>query len=250
MSDIFRADYLGQGPGAYGTVHLTILVSFIIIATALTLVFKSKPLETQWRFLRVLTIIYFINFIGRQVWLVATGTWNAETALPLHLCSYMIIFIPWAVYGKSTTAMHFLYGVGFPAAMMALIFPADWINDFPVTTYRAFETIFSHELIVFIGIYFLASGLLKVDIRKIKELFITLLGLLLVSFTANIIIGGTANFMFVMEAPQIFPFTAIEDAIGHGYLVVFVALLVIMWLILFLPFYHKEAFVLTKSTQE
>lgn len=241
MSSFFRADFVGEGPGLFSVDHLAILVIVAIASITISWSMRKVSEEKKWRFLRILSIVYVLNFVGRQTWLLATGIWDAAIVLPLHLCSYMLIFIPHAVFTRSPSSIHITYAIGLPGALMALLFPADWINDFPLTVYRSLETISSHSLIAFFPLFMILSGLVTIEFRRIKEVFLVLLAMLGISLIANLIIGNGANYMFVIHAPEIFPFNAIEAAVGYGYLVVYVALLVLLWVLLFLPFYKKPS---------
>lgn len=239
MIDFFRADYIDVGPGLFSIEHLLVLLSFVIITTIIIVIYRSKSPISQWRLLQIMSLFYVFNFIGRQTWLLLTGTWDAATALPLHLCSYMLVFIPLTVWTKSTRAMHITYAIGLPGALMALLFPADWIGDFPLFVYRSLETITTHMMIAFIPLFMIFTGLAKIEFKRIKEMFFILLVMLGISWVANLVIGRGANYMFVMQAPAVFPFNAIEDAIGYGYLVVYVFLLIVLWILLFLPLQTK-----------
>lgn len=240
MIDFFRADYIGVGPGLFSIEHLLVLLSFVILTTIIIVIYRPKSPTSQWRLLQIMSLVYVFNFIGRQTWLLLTGTWDAATALPLHLCSYMLIFIPLAVWTKSTRAIHITYAIGLPGALMALLFPADWIGDFPLLVYRSLETITTHMMIAFIPLFMIFTGLAKIEFKRIKEMFVIIMLMLGFSWIANLLIGNGANYMFVMQAPNVFPFNAIEAAIGYGYLVVYVLLLVLLWVILFLPFKNKN----------
>ncbi len=240
MIDFFRADYSEVGPGLFSVDHLLVLLSFIVLTVLVIYVYRGKSLDAKWRLLQILTFFYVLNFVGRQTWLLMTGTWDAATALPLHLCSYMLIFIPLAVFTRSPRAIHITYAIGLPGALMALLFPADWIGDFPLLVYRSLETITTHMMIAFIPLFMILSGLVKIEFKRIKEMFVIILAMLTFSWIANLLIGNGANYMFVMQAPNVFPFNAIEAAIGYGYLVVYVLLLVLLWIILFLPFRTKK----------
>jgi hypothetical integral membrane protein (TIGR02206 family) len=236
----FGSDYSGMGPGIYSAQHFIYLGISFLILLILYFVFRTKSLSARWGVIKVLTFLLIAWFIGLHIWNSFTGFFTAEGILPVHMCSYMIFFIPIAVFTKNKLAQHLVLGLGMPGAFVQMFMPVDYVFDFPLLTFRAMESMSTHAIIMIIGVLMLSLRLVKLDYKMLPKMSLSLIGLLSISLTVNLLVGGSSNYMFIMFAPAGTPFVAIQEVAGHAYLVAFVLILALIWAGMLLPSYFKE----------
>lgn len=167
----------------FGPVHIISLVLAVIIIYVMYLALRKTSEKTKlWvmgtiSFLGILSMIYNILFLG-----------NPLENLPLHLCSFNAIVLPYAVFTKHKKIcnMLLLWCLG---AFVALILN-NGIVGLPVLGWRSFFYYFPHVFEFGIPILMFVFGLVEKDYKTIPMTIVVLLILFVMTFTANEVING------------------------------------------------------------
>lgn len=225
--------------------HWVYLIGWLAVILALCVIMPRVSLHAKENGLKILVLTIIISEISRVVWGLYHGVFRWQDWLPLHLCSTIIFTGPLLVYTRheklKNLLIAFTYGVSMPAAFFALLTP-----DKPVYSafcYEFFQTMYSHGAIVCMGVYLLRVMGYRPRLKEIPPLLGLLLGLLALCFAVNHLINRldpqelykSANYMFLTFAPRDTPLEAFASFAGKFYMVPTVALLVVVWVLLFVP---------------
>lgn len=167
----------------FGPVHIVSLILAVVIIYIMYLALRKATEKTQlWvmgtiSFLGILSMIYNILFLD-----------NPLENLPLHLCSFNAIILPYAVFKKNEKIcnMLLLWCLG---AFVALILN-NGIVELPVLGWRSFFYYFPHVFEFGIPILMFVFGLVKKNYKTIPMTVVVLLILFVMTFTANEVING------------------------------------------------------------
>lgn len=122
------------------------------------------------------------------------GRW--QEALPLHLCSISALLALAAAFGARGTALDFLWYLGMPGALLALVFPAPALSRFQALLNASYVT--THALILVIPIVVMMLGTWPRAGRS-PVMFMILQGIALVAYGANRMLK--TDFLFLMAPP-------------------------------------------------
>jgi len=220
---------------AYGMGHILWLLSmglvcFLIIYTAR----KLSP-EKQDKLLKAIAIWIAIQEILKDILNYYAGTLQLEH-LPLHFCGISIMFSLWYAFRPGKLNGAYIYGMSLPGAFCALIFP-NW-TQFPFWHFSAINSFTIHAELILFALIALFCGKLKPDIRQIPKMFAVLVLMAVPIYFLNKKWG--TNFMFISDPSPGSPLIPLYNIFGDGYVIAAAVLLVIVWYIMFLPWYLKE----------
>ncbi len=204
----------------------------MLIVLIVVVYLKLKP-AGQLRLDRILAIALAMSYILRWLWALIIGRYKLDENLPLQLCSVSAIMIIAAVFSQKTLLMAFGYACGLPAGLAVFAMPGP--ARYPLVHFFYLLFILSHILLVLMPLLWVTSRRLVPDIRQLPKIFLILLPFAALALSLNSLIG--ANFMYLNGVPGGLGVTGLADALGNpGYQFVMIALLLVIWVILFLPF--------------
>ncbi len=129
---------------------------------------------------------------------------RACEALPLHLCSLSALAALWLSFSPRALPMDFLWYLGIPGALLALVFPAPALSRWQALLNASYFT--THALIVLIPCAVMTRGTYPRRGRA-AQMLILLQGLALIAFAVNRQLG--TDFMFLMAPPAGTPLTRV-----------------------------------------
>jgi len=155
----------------FGATHMVWLSAFAVI-TLLCCIWYRKLSQTgkrHWRF--VIAMLLVADEIFKDVMLIIGGRFTASY-LPLHLCSINIILITIHAFKPSRLLSGYLYTVGIPGAMAALLFPS-W-TSLPLANFMHLHSFTVHILLALYPIVLGAAGELKPEVKSLPSIYFCL----------------------------------------------------------------------------
>ncbi len=175
-----------------------------------------------------LAIFIFVYELAMNIAYLLTDQWTFGV-LPLHLCGINIFVSLFYAFKPSKLIADFLYGVCLPGALFALLTPS-W-TALPILNFFHIHSEIVHIVLVMIPVLLLAGGL-RPDVKNLWKLFLMVLALCIPIYFLNLKLG--TNFFFVHDDDG----NALLVALGNifpDYRIGLLALIAVLWLILFLP---------------
>ena len=135
---------------------------------------------------------------------------RAREAIPLHLCGLSALAAVAAAFGARGFVLDFLWYIGLPGALLALVFPAPAISRWQTALNLSYAA--THALIVLIPLFAMARGARPgPDGAPLTLIALQFAGL--AAFAANRALG--TDFMFLCAPPA---GTPLEAVFAWGYL--------------------------------
>lgn len=163
---------------------------------------------------RAMGALLLISLLTTECLLLAEG--KAADALPLHLCSLSALLALGAAFHANQGSLDFLWYVGMPGALLALIFPAPASSRCQALLTASYVT--THALIVLIPLVQMLRGH-RPRCGHAPDVLIALQGMALLAFFVNRHLG--TDFMFLSAPPA---GTPLEPLFHLGYLPYLLAL--------------------------
>ena len=220
----------GVASGIFTPAHFVVLSLILLSILFIARYFRQADAVTRERLLRTVAVFAIANEILKDVYLLALGQLQWAN-LPLHLCGINIIVIGLYLVKRSPKTAEWLYAIGLPGGLVALISP-DWA-DLPVVNIMFWQANSIHAALVLFPILLLIDGF-RPRIRRLFPIIPWLLGLAAIIFPLNKLLD--TNFLFLNEAPKGTPFEVFEQLMGNpGYIAAFAGLLAVVWVLMYWP---------------
>lgn len=234
MDQFFARDYTGAPFEFLGLAHIITLL-LIVLLNIYLLRFKSKPESARHKVRLIMAAVLIANEIGWHVWNYATGQWNIQTMLPLHLCSVLVWTGALMLITKNYAIYEFSYFLGIAGALQALLTPDLGIYGFP--HFRFYQTFISHGLIVTAAIYMTVVEGLRPSWKSLLRVTLWINVYMVIVFVINQLIGS--NYLFIAHKP---PTASILDMLPGWpvYILYMEAIGLVCCLLLYLPFAIKD----------
>lgn len=161
-------------------------IIFIIVAiTAIVLLcvflkrIKSSKVEIYLKTIAiVIPILEVIKIVWESFWDIKMGHgFNLTGLLPLYTCSMFMYVLPFAGFGKGKVkecALAFLTTISVFAGATNFFIPPIF-NDYPCFSYASFISLNYHFLMVFTGVFLVATGYYTPNFKSIFKGFIPVL---------------------------------------------------------------------------
>ena len=223
----------GSGFMMYGREHIIFLIGIAVGIAILTILYYSATDNGRLKLLRLTAVVIILSEAVRQAAFIILQPVYPISQLPLHMCGLSILIeIIHAVKPNKTTG-EILYSLCFPGALAALLFP-NW-TMYPLLSYQAIQSFVIHGL----HIAFVLMPLFSSDIRPgAKNLWRPALFLLII-LPPIYLLNKTmnTNFFFLNAGSEGSPLQILINLMGNpGFLLGYFGLLIIVWIILYLPF--------------
>ncbi|MBO5898348.1 MAG: TIGR02206 family membrane protein [Clostridia bacterium] len=219
----------GHGFKHFDGTHLCWLAFFLLSAVALCLLYRQLGETGRRRFRYVLASLIVANELFKVTCLLIGGRYNANY-LPLHLCSVNIILIAIHTVRPSKTLDNFLYAIGLPTAILALLLPT-W-TKLPVLNFSHLHSFTVHIELALYPLILLAGGDIKPRARCIGKCLLLLAALAVPAIVCNAVFG--TNFMFLNRHDNILPLVVAENLCGE-HLVAFPVIAAVLLTLMYLP---------------
>lgn len=218
----------GLGFSHFGTTHLCWLGAFVALAVVLCVLYRRLGEMGRRRFRYIMAALIVADELFKVVCLLIGGRYNINY-LPLHLCSINIALIAIHACKPSKTLDHFLYTIGLPTAIAALLFPT-W-NKLPVLNFSHIHSFTVHMLLAIYPLALVVGGDIRPRLRHVWKCFLLLLALAVPIYLFNMRFG--TNYMFLMKTDNIAPLVFFEKLCGThlvGFPVIAAAIVAVLYL--------------------
>lgn len=149
--------------------------------------------------------------------------------LPFHLCSINIFLITIHAWWPSKILGGYLYTVGIPGAIAALLFPT-WTR-LPFMNFMHLHSFTVHILLALYPIVLGMTGELAPSFKKLPKYLLLLVAMAIPIYGLNLLLD--TNFMFLMYAEEGNPLYLFEQIWGnhlYGFPVLILAVMIVMYL--------------------
>ena len=219
------------GFSTFDMTHLLWLLGVILSIVAASIVYRKLTAEKRKVMRIAVGIAVVMCEIIKDIVVAAVGDFGVGY-LPFHLCGINILLIGFDMIKQTKTVRNFLYYIGIPGAMLALIFP-NW-TVLPCMNFFNIHSFVIHQLLVMYPMLLVTSGEVKPDIKTMPKCLLLLVGLAIPVYILNLIFD--TNFMFLMSPETGNPLGLFEQYLG-SHLWGFPVLLPIVMFIMYLPLF-------------
>lgn len=231
----------GVGFSTFGLTHLLWLLAFAVILTASIIVYKKLDANGKNKMRIILGALVFASEMIKNIVAIAIGDFGVGH-LPFHLCGISVVLISFDTVKPTKIVRYFLYYLGIPGALLALLFP-NW-TVLPCLNFFHIHSFTIHMLLVIYPLILIASGEFLPDIKAMAKCILLLICLAIPIYFINLLCD--TNFMFLMEPETGNPLGLFEKYLG-SHLWGFPILLPIVMFIMYLPILIAKK--LTKKPQ-
>lgn len=217
----------GVGFSHYDGLHLAWLIGGAVFMLALSLVYRRQAPAERAALRKWMSNVIIADELFKMV-MLAIGRRYLPTYLPLHLCSVNIFLIAIHARRPNVTLDSFLYTVGVPAAIAALLFPT-W-TELPLGNFMHIHSFSVHILLAAYPVMLLAGGDIVPRAKHIPRCIALLAALAALALAANLLLD--TNFMFLMSADPGNPLYLFGQLWGDhrlGFAVLIPAVLLVMY---------------------
>ena len=208
-----------------------VVISFITIVVLIN-IYRKINVEKKKILIRSCAVIIVLLEAIRDLWAASIGHFTLTGMLPLHLCGVMIFIEFFAVFKNKTILKEFAYCTGIPGAFMAVATPAS--GKYPVLNIQYLQTITIHTFLMLIPLLWITGDGFKPNIKNLPKCFIILCAIALVDAGANFALGS--NYLYINGAPDNTPLKTFENIAGNpGYIAITACILIIVWILMYLP---------------
>ncbi len=219
----------GLGFKLYDKTHLFWLGVFLVLCVVSIITYKK--LNTKNRNIMrigIATTVIVLETVKNCV-AAAIGTFGMGH-MPFHLCGINVLLITFCIFKRTKTVENFLYYIGIPGAMLALLTP-DW-TKMPCNNFFHIHSFVIHMFLVLYPLVLVASGEVKPDFKSMPKCILLLICFAIPALILNIIFDQ--NFMFLMDTAGIGFLQMFKDIFGaHQW--AFPILLPVIMLIMSVP---------------
>ncbi len=221
----------GVGFSTFDMTHLLWLLGAFGSIAAAAAVYRRSSYQKRNIMRTVVGVLVVLCEIIKDIVTIAVGDFGVGH-LPLHLCGINILLVGFDLIKQTKTVRNFLYYIGIPGAMLALLFP-NW-TVLPCANFFHIHSFIVHILLVMYPMILVASGEVKPDIRTMPKCVLLLIGLAIPTYFINLIFD--TNFMFLMSPETGNPLGLFEQYLG-SHLWGFPILLPIVMFAMYLPLF-------------
>lgn len=215
--------------------HISFLALFVVATIVLVRLYRSGDLRFRKRIQIAYAVILVVMEIAKDaICTLGLGILDLDL-LPLHMCGISVILIAIHAIKPNKWTGTLLYCLAMPGAFMALVFP-DW-TAYPVLNYFCLHSFFVHFFQISFPILLLGSGEIRPRITDLWRAVIFLLIIVPPIYFINQALG--TNFFFLNLAAPGSPLELLQALGMPGYLFGFAALVLVFWLIIYLPWMIK-----------
>jgi len=215
----------------FGIQHITVIVVIICISIGLP-VFAKRSLSPIQNLLtsRILAVLISCWVILYDLILLYLGKFNYKTDLPIDICNFIGLLIPFLMWNPNQRLFPFLYFYIMAGTTQAVFVP-HLFDGFPNFVFIKFWIVHG-GLIVYI-LYLAVVWKFQLTLKDLWNSFLFLQAYVLLAWFTNILIG--ANYLFLVQKP---PSYSILDFFGPWpiYLLVADAIMLFLMFMVYLPY--------------
>jgi hypothetical integral membrane protein (TIGR02206 family) len=197
MGSFFSVDWPGAPFVVMSVPHLAALLGLVLFNIGLSRFSRSS--EAIKRRVRIgIVAVLWTNEVIWHLWLMRSGTWDLQHALPLELCSIFVWVGGVMLLTRSRWLYDLAYFLGVAGALQALATPNIGMYGFPHYRYWAFFV--SHGLIVTTVAWMTYGEGFRPTRRSLLRSVVVGAVMMLVVLAIDLAIG--ADYMFLAHKPE------------------------------------------------
>lgn len=225
-----------DGFSTFDTTHVTWLISIGLFLIISIYFYRYLSNKNRRLYQRVIFWVLLMLELAKQLYLLKTNQYSYWSP-PLHLCGLGIFIAGWHAYTPGRTTATLLYALTLPGAAIALLFPG-WTND-PVGGFLHIHSFVFHALLIAFVCSLIVTKQLELYRHDLWRAAVFLLITIPPIYLYNAYFK--TNFMFLNRPVKGTPLQWLFDAFGaSGYLVSLTGVIVILWILLYLPIKRRE----------
>ena len=221
----------GVGFTTFGATHLLWLLGFAITLAAAIVLYRKLDTKGKNTMRIILGATVFLMETAKNIVAAAIGDFGAGH-LPFHLCGISVLLITFDVFKPTKIVRYFLYYLGIPGALLALLFP-NW-TVLPCFNFFNIHSFTIHIMLTIYPVALVAGGEFLPDIKAMFKCILLLICLAIPIYFINLLCDTT--FMFLMDPETGNPLELFEKILG-SHLWGFPILLPIVMFIMYLPIF-------------
>lgn len=217
----------GLGFPLFGFGHLCWMAAFLLFAVFCCRIYQHSNEEECQRIRHLFAVLLLLDEAVKVIGLAVQGLYLPRY-LPFHLCSINIILITVHSIRPSRVLDNFLFTVGIPSAMIAILTPS-W-TVLPHWNFMNLHSFTVHILLATYPIMLLYNGELNPQLKYLPGSLGVLAGLACVAYGVNLLFD--TNFMFLMYPNPGTPLVWFEANMGNhfwGFPILVTAIVVVMY---------------------
>ena len=231
----------GVGFSHFGLLHVVWLLVFVALTVINCVLYRRLNSKAKRNWKIIVALLLLADEVFKDVMLVIGDRFQPDY-LPLHLCSVNIILIAVHAWKPSKLLSGYLYTVGIPGAMAALLFPS-W-TSLPLGNFMHLHSFTVHILLAMYPIVLSSSGELDPQAKRLPQYLLLLVAMAIPIYGINLLLD--TNFMFLMSADPGNPLYLFEQMWGnhlYGFPVLITGVLLVMYvpLVIFRKVKSKKA---------
>ena len=231
----------GVGFTHFGLLHLIWLLVFAAVTIINCILYRKLGAVGRARWKKTVALLLLADELFKDIMLLIGGRFRPDY-LPLHLCSINIILIAVHAWKPSKLLSGYLYTVGIPGALAALLFPT-W-TSLPIMNFMHLHSFTVHILLALYPIVLGTAGELNPQVKQLPRYLLLLIAMAIPIYGINLLLD--TNFMFLMSADAGNPLYLFEQLWGnhlYGFPVLIAAVLLVMYvpLVIFRKIKSKKA---------
>lgn len=216
----------GVGFPFYGGLHIAWLIAAVLFFAVSAIVYRKCTEKGRVILRKGVALAIVADEIFKMAVLFAGGNYMVDY-LPVHLCSINIFLIAYHAWKGGKVLDNYLYTVGIPGALVALLFPS-W-SELPGYNLMCIHSFTVHILLAGYPLMLFLGGEIKPNVKLVPRCVALLGGLALIALVFNLVFD--TNFMFLMSASEGNPLKLFENMWGShlwGFAVIIPAVIVVM----------------------
>lgn len=232
MNSIFARESYVETALFLSPVHLITIFLFLILLWFQYRFRKHPLMKTYGRWALVAAL--FLSEVSLIIWSIYVGQWDLRFNLPLQLCTISLYLCIIMLIIKQRFIFEIVYFFGLAGAFQAIVTP-ELYYTFP--HYRFLHFFIAHFAIILAILHMVWVERMTITFRSMIKSFVALNIFALIAFLVNIATG--ANYMFLARKPEN---PSILDVLGPypWYILFLEVIALLMFFILYLPFYVKH----------
>ncbi|MEF9962505.1 MAG: YwaF family protein [Erysipelotrichaceae bacterium] len=230
----------------FSNYHLMILAFGFLCVFLLYSRYHKLSIKTQRIFLVVIGFYFIIDEFIYNIWVLSVCKVDPILQiLPLHLCTICAYIGALCVYYKKEWLQFFCAIMCSIAGLIAVIYPANIANIYPIFHYRTINFFLLHFSFILFGLIQIRNTAI-IKYKHIKPSMALLVVITTLAFIANLNFG--TDYMFVQTNSKIAIIKAIHNVVGD-YLLLPTAFLIFALILFLSVFMIHQVEKLSKSYQ-
>ncbi|MBQ4119247.1 MAG: TIGR02206 family membrane protein [Clostridia bacterium] len=219
----------GVGFSTFGTTHLLWLLAFVLLCAVSIIFYRRLDATKKSIMIKIIGGSVLFLEILKNIVAIAVNDFGVGH-LPFHLCGINVILISFDIFKPTKIVCNFLYYLGIPGAILALLFP-NW-TVLPCLNFFAIHSFVIHMLLVLYPLILVTGGDIKPNIKAMPRCILLLVIMAIPIYFLNLL--WNTNFMFLMDPETGNPLELFEKYLG-SHLWGFPILLPIVMFIMYIP---------------